>query len=396
MHYFLSISLERFYSETLMKAEPSLSNRSLIVHYDKQVLDMNDLAEEAGAKIGMSLSEAKALLHGGSFVAWEEEPYRKERDQWLDICAEFTDVIEPDRQHTAYLDFSLHPDPSAVSWRLQKQLFECLGWKSRVGIACTKWIAKVSELVNGDGELPFPQLEPCHHPIRFLSGLPTNYLLPVSETDRMRLKFLGYRQIGEICKVPLTVLREQFGEEGLLIHQASHGGVHQKVNAVYPKDSVSTRIRFDAPIDSLETLLHAYMDLAKSLSASLHERDMQGNEIELTLEFEEGETEKKRRKFTKPMQTTKAIFSSIKLLAADINQPIGEIRAIMVNLERAHRFQRELTGAHTADERTSSTVAAFNQIRTVFGDHAIEVASQVREPRRKQLMRFWKDATGWS
>ncbi|HEY3780759.1 MAG TPA: hypothetical protein VGL56_06735 [Fimbriimonadaceae bacterium] len=396
MHYFLSISLERFYSETLIGAEPSLSSRPLIVHYEKKVLDMNDLAEEAGAKIGMALSEAKALLHGGSFVAWEEEPYRDARNRWLDICTDFTDVIEPDRQNSAYLDFSLHPDPSAVAWRLQKQLFETLGWKSRVGIAGTKWIAKVSEIVNGDGELPLPQLEPCHHPIRFLSNLPTEYLLRVAEIDRMRLKFLGYRQIGEICKVPLSVLREQFGEEGLLIHQASHGGVHQKVSAVYPKDCVSTRIRFESPVDSLETLSRAYLDLAKSLSSALHERDMQGNELELILEFEEGEIEKKRRKFMKPMQSTKAILSSIKLVAAEITQPIGEIRAIMINLEPARRFQRELTGAHTAEERVSSTVAAFNHIRTVFGDHAIEVAGQVREPRRKMLMRFWKDATGWS
>ena len=191
MHYSLSISLERFYSETLMQAEPSLSGRPLIVHYDKKVLDMNDLAEEAGAKTGMALSEAKALPHGGNFVAWEEESYRDARNRWLDICTDFTDVIEPDRQHSAYLDFSLHPDPSAVSWRLQKELFESLGWKSRVGIACTKWIAKVSEIVNGDGELPLPQLEPCHHPIRFLANLPTEYLLPVPGEPCTEAPFAG-------------------------------------------------------------------------------------------------------------------------------------------------------------------------------------------------------------
>jgi impB/mucB/samB family len=172
MHYFLSISLERFYSETLIQAEPSLSSRPLIVHYNKKVLDMNDLAEEAGAKTGMALSEAKALLHGGSFVAWEEEPYRDARNRW-------------------------------------------------------------------------------------------------------------------------------------------RGGVNQKVNAVYPKDSVSTPIRFDSPVDSLETLSRAYLDLAKSLSSALYERDVQGNELELTLQFDEGEVEKKRRKFMRRMQSTKAILSSI-------------------------------------------------------------------------------------
>jgi len=639
MYYFVSLSIERFYSDTLVREEPKLADQPLIVHHDKHVLDLNPVAEASGARVGMALSEAKALLRGGCFVRWEEEAYRDAQEAWLQLCTEFTDTIEPDRQHSAYLDFSLHPEIDSLVWSLQKKLFEELGWKCRTGVACTKWIAKVAEMVNGDGELPCPYIEPCTHPIRFLAGLPTRYLLPVPEVDRMRLRFLGYHKIGEVAAVPLPALREQFGEEGLLVFQAAHGGVQQCVRAEFPKGSVASRFRFESAVDNTESLDEGMREVAKKLSENLRARDLQGNQLELAFEGEEGQIWKSQRKFIKPMQSSKAIFMGMKMiesqgrgeqalglgpsalgegrgervvgrgdgsalglgpralgegrdglalglgpsalgegrdglalglgpsalgegrgdgsalgigpralgegrdglalglepsalgegrgdgsalgigpralgteshpqsmlssnlspntslapnaqgpkpkavplpntqhptpntppspnaqgpkpkavplpntqhptpnsspapnaqspmpkaspfpntqhptpnaspapkaqspmpkacpplpstpypLPSTIPATITEIRARMTNLQSSECFQRELSGAHSAAERSSSTAAAFQHIRTVFGDHAIEVAGQLKEPRRKQLLRFWKDATGWS
>lgn len=375
------------------------------MHYEKQVLDMNPAAEAAGARIGMALSEAKALLQGGSFIAWEEEPYREAQEAWLRICEDYTDVIEPEFQNTAYLDFSGHPDPAAIVWRLQKELFEKLGWKTRTGIAGTKWIAKVAETVNGDGELPLPYLEPCENPIRFLSGLPTKYLLPVPEQDRMRLRFLGYKKIGEISAVPLYVLREQFGDEGLLIHQAVHGGVQQRVQAVYPRDAASFRISFPGGVEMEEPLQQGLVQLAEGLSEILREKDLQGSELSLVLHYEEGGVCRKSRKFVKPMQSARAILAGLRLVYGSAGGERGkgkgetlitEIRARMTNLRPAEKFQRELNGAQGQNERQSTSQAAFQHIRTVFGDHAIEIAGERKESRRKRVLRSWKDATGWS
>jgi nucleotidyltransferase/DNA polymerase involved in DNA repair len=427
MYYFVSLSMERFYADTLVRGDAKLADKPLIVHHEKQVLDLNSVAEASGARVGMALSEAKALLRDGCFVRWEEEPYRETQEAWLQLCADFTDTIEPEQQHSAYLDFSQHPEIDSLVWRLQRRIFEELGWKSRTGVGCTKWIAKVAEMVNGDGELPCPYLEPCTHPIRFLSGLPTRYLLPVPETDRMRLRFLGYHKIGEVASVPLPALREQFGEEGLLVYQAAHGGVQQCVRAEYPRDSVATRFRFEGAVEDLQVLDEGMRLVAGQLSETLRVKDLQGSQLELAFEGEDGDVWKNIRKFMKPMQSGKAIYGGMKLISqcgegqhqkafdppqhSIINtspespQPsnlkplpllITEIRARMSDLKPAERFQRELSGAHSAVERKSNTLSAFQHIRTVFGDHAIEVAGERKEPRRKQLLRFWKDATGWS
>lgn len=397
MHYYLFVRLDHFYARTLEASDARLADRPLIVHHEKQVLDINLHATALGAKIGMALSEAKALAHGAAFVRWEEEPYRGAQETWLDVCAEFSDVIEPETQNGAYVDLSGHPDPGSIAWLLQKALRERLNWDSRTGIAGSKWIAKVAQLVGEEGEAAMPHLEAAHNPAAFLAGLKPWLLLPAEEEDRRRLRFLGYRTIGEVASIPTGVLRDQFGLNGLIIRQAANGGVFQKVRAVYPKDSVSTRVRFEGGVSEEEVFNQGLTSLAKKLSELLKERDSQGCEIKVLLEFEDGDALKTARKFMKPMQSARAVYSGLKLLLKSaVERPVVEVRARMPNLAKAERFQRELSGAHSAAERAAGTIAAFNHIRTVFGDHAIEIAGQLKEPRRKAVLRYWKDATGWS
>src|SRR5438105_8488027 len=411
MHYFLSLSLEHFYVGVNAKTPPNaiichhLPSNPIIVHHQKHVLDIDRKAGEAGAKIGMVLSEAKALLPGATFLAWEEEHYREAQEKWLDVCAQFSDVIEPDTQCSAYLDLTGHPDPLAIAWQLQSELKEKLGWQTHIGIAGSKWIARVAEIISTEGEFGSPYEAACKEPASFLAPLKTKMLLTIPEEHRMRLRFLGYRTIGEVATVPLNVLQEQFGREGLLIHQAARGGVFQRVMPVYPKDSVASRMRFEGGLDNTEALYPALQHLAESLADLLIARGAQGNELSAIVETEEGEEKKLHRKFMKPMQTPRAIYAGLKLLLDPVlntstlqhsNTPILTLRIRLSNLQPAEKFQRELSGAYCASERISSTHAAFNHIRTVFGDHAIEVASERKEPRRKLLMRAWKHATGWS
>src|SRR5438270_9732087 len=187
MHYFLSLSLLHFSAETLLKngkTPPNaiichhLPSNPIIVHHQKHVLDIDRKAGEAGAKIGMALSEAKALLPGATFLAWEEEHYREAQEKWLDVCAQFSDVIEPDTQCSAYLDLTGHPDPLAIAWQLQSELKEKHGWESRIGIAGSKWISRVAEIV---GEVASPYEAACQDPASFLAPLKTKMLLTIPE-----------------------------------------------------------------------------------------------------------------------------------------------------------------------------------------------------------------------
>ncbi|HTQ10831.1 MAG TPA: hypothetical protein VMI31_12215 [Fimbriimonadaceae bacterium] len=404
MHYFVFLRLSGFYAQVLDRRPGNLHAKPLIVHRDKRVLDVDEAAQTRQIYRGMPLAEAKAILHDGAFVSWEEEPYRQAQGEWLDPCAEFSDVIEPDEQHSAWIDLSLHPNPQALAESLRRRVEEATGLRATLGIGWSKWIAKLAtQLANT--QYPIPDT------LTFLHSLKTRHLSPVDLEHLARLEFLGYATIGEVAKVPFEVLRAQFGEAATHIRMCARGGYFEPVAAVYPPNSISERVPFEGSVEDLPTLDLALRDLAASLSKRLSQEDKQGKELVVTLEVDAGgnhEGDKgttahegascvvRRRKFTKPIQNYASALASLRLLLTPPpEEPILGIRARLENVTEAKRIQRELTGHTTTADRERGALAAFQHIRTVFGDASIVTGCDIVEPRRKQVLRAWKDATGW-
>src|SRR5688572_10775720 len=105
MHY-IYVQLDDFYLFG-RKSDVSLSRKPVIVLRGKQVIGRNWAAEQRGVKIGMSEDHARALVLKGEFQQWKPENYIEHQEKWLDVCAQYSGVIEPEDQHTAYVDLSL-------------------------------------------------------------------------------------------------------------------------------------------------------------------------------------------------------------------------------------------------------------------------------------------------
>lgn len=398
MHHFLFLRLEGFYARSLLRKD----QRPLVIHRNKRVLDVDAVAEARQIYRGMSLAEAKAILHEGAFVPWEEESYRVAQTAWLDLCTEVSDVIEPAEQHSAWIDLSLQPDAESLAFKLVRSVNERFGLHSIPGLGSTKWIARLaSELrfIAGDGD-PLSQCirlrEPVSNPAAFLAPLKTRYLRPVDRQHISRLEFLGYSTIGEVAKVPLNVLRSQFGEAATHIRMCARGGYFETVEAQYPPDSIAEKVAFDGAVEDLQTLDLGLQQLALVLSGRLQKEDKQGKYLVVTLEHEEFKTTVLKRKFTKPIQNYASALASLRLVAGTPEEPIVAVRARLENVTVSKRIQQELTGRTTSDDRERGALAAFQHIRTVFGDTAIQTGSDLVEPRRKQVLRAWKEANGWT
>jgi DNA polymerase-4 len=411
----------------------------VVVVKDKAVLDVDAPASERGVKPGMTLREAKAILHEGKFVEWEPDEYRDAQRRWLDVCTEFTDVVEPEEQHTAYLDLSMHPDPEDILRRLidrvqgsgvisdfRSPISDFQSPVLSVGVARVKWLAKAALLCGDTSHLAY------RYPRLFLGELPTRLLTPVAHEHRERLCFLGYKRVGEVAEIPLEVLQTQFGEEGLMIHRAAHGGAAEKVRALYPLRCASARFSFESPVESIEVLERGLSDLAQRLSAQLCANDLQGCELLVQAGFEEGPGETWERHFAKPMQSAASVLFGLKLVmdreAMDRESPdshpgsskasplpaSGEraqgvrggeseatrrrivlLRVQMPNLTRATRKQGNLYTLRS-QERFAPAETAFDQMRKTFGTDAVLSAAQMPEARRRRVLKAWKDAIGWT
>ncbi len=376
MHYILFLSLHGFYDRAL-----PLSEKPRLIHRDKSVLDANDSALALGIEQGMSLGEAKALVHGGECVAWSKERFAVAAEAWYHSLLEYVDALEPLDQHQAAIDLSGHPDPITVAQAIIRSL-EC---PLSAGLGASKWIAKAAATVPWSADFVVkPQIA-----LRPLSvrGLP---ILP-EEADR--LEFLGYRTIGEIQKLDEQLLRAQFGSRGALIARSSRGGERDLVEPQFPEASVATRMQFADPIEDRAHLDLAFQEIAERMGTTLVERDLSGQEMSCTLLYESRSRVEVQRSFAKRMRTPLSILSALRLLV-DPEPGLIELRVRIDRLSRGFArqsaFQR-MTGAWDAPAMSDS----LDRVRSTFGETAIQRASEIAEPRRKRVMRAWRDATGW-
>ncbi|MFZ4508602.1 MAG: hypothetical protein ACOYON_12985 [Fimbriimonas sp.] len=379
MHYILWVELDGFYTK---------QGAAEVIHRDKFVLDASALARQRGILPGMPLPEAKAIWPEGSFLGWEEEPYRDAQASWLEICADYTDVVEPIEQHIVCLDLSAHPQPTVLAEALLHRLHQS-GWKARAGAARTRWVARLA----CRGAL---LLQEALDGASFIAPLPVA-LLPLPASESQQLEFLGYRTIGQVAGLPLQLLRSMFGERSIAIHRAAMGRGETDVKPLFPPDSQSVCMRLEGPAETVEALHASLGWLSRELGALLRQGDWSGKTLEVFLETEEGTFEVRRRAFARSIQSEGSVYACLSLLfARPPEAPTVGIRVRMPHLAKAKRIQRDLMGQLERSERDRSAMAAFAQIRTVFGDQAIQTGAEQTVPRRTQLLRTWKDATGWS
>jgi nucleotidyltransferase/DNA polymerase involved in DNA repair len=388
MHYIAHVRIARFYSSVLGLEGDA---RPAVVHRDGRVLDANEAALARHVRLDMPLSEAKAVVPEGRFLPGEEEPYREAQAAWLDVCAEFTDVVEPEESHTAFLDLSAHPEPLPLLERLREELSARRGHEAALGMAPCRWIARLASLRTGLSPVAW------RSPREFVAPFPVEELGPARPEHRKRLRFLGYPFIRDVAEVPLSILRPQFGEAALTIHRAAQGGGDARVEPLYPPASLADRIAFDGEVDSSEMLRAALGRLARRLGRRLSDRDLFGTRVEMFFEHEEGDVTPVRRTFVKPLQSPASLLAALgKMAETPPERPPTAVRVRLPNLERARRVQQDLEGGRSVQERRRSVEAAFRHVRTVYGDGAVQVAGEMEEARRRRLLRAWKDATGWT
>ncbi len=362
-------------------------SKPLIVVRDQHVLDANPLALSKSVVRGMPLRQAKALADGCEVRSWKQEDYADRQMAWLDVCTDYTGTIEPIDQHIAALDLSSHPKPLDIAEKLIRHLAPKPPVSLRYGAAKSKWIAKLASDHHDMGRA-------LEEPAKFLAPLAIMNLLPIQLTHRERLLFLGYPTIGDVAKVPLQVLQNQFGQEGITIKSAANGGYLDLVNPLYPRDSFKESLIFDGPADNLQTIDHALVSLARRLGQRLQQNGVQSSKLTLQFETEDQKKTNLSRTFTKPILNTKSALNSLRLLTQDaFGEHVASLRVSITDLQAVSHRQSALFDADCFD-RPKAT-AAVQYVRRVFGEESIRLASQVEIARRVKVLKEWQHATGW-
>jgi DNA polymerase-4 len=189
----------------------------------------------------------------------------------FEVFERTTPLVEAVSIDEAFLDVGglrrIAGSPVDVAARLRRDVREQVGLPITVGVARTKFLAKVaSRVAKPDGLLVVPP----HGELAFLHPLPVERLWGVGQVTAERLSELGITTVGQVARLPETTLVSILGRaSGRHIHALTHNRDPRRVQVGRRRRSMGAQRalgRSPRSPESLDAVLVALVDrLARRL-----------------------------------------------------------------------------------------------------------------------------------
>jgi DNA polymerase-4 len=261
--------------------------------------------------------------------------------------------------------------PAEIAMRLRREVRERVGLPVTVGVARTKFLAKVA---SGVGKPDGLLVVPPDRELAFLHPLPVERLWGVGAVTAGKLRGRGIRTVGEVAKLPEAALVAMLGRAaGCHLHALAHNRDPRPVQVGRRRRSIGSQRALGRSPRSFEAVDAVVVGLVDRVTRRMRVAGRVGYTVVLRLRFDD--FSRATRSHTLPQATaqTDAILATARgLLAAAL--PMIERRGLtlvgvaVANLEDARAVQLMLP----FDGRRSDALdAALDEVRARFGPTAI-------------------------
>ena len=219
----LHADLDAFYASVEQRDDPRLRGRPVIVG-GGVVLAASYEAKAYGVRTAMGGGRARRLCPQAVVVRPRFPAYVEASKAVFDVFWSTTPLVEGLSIDEAFLDVRglerISGAPVEIAVRLRREVLERVGLAITVGVARTKFLAKVaSGVAKPDGLLVVPP----DGELDFLHPLPVERLWGVGPATAAKLHARGIRTVGEVAQLAETVLVSILGRaSGRHLHALAH------------------------------------------------------------------------------------------------------------------------------------------------------------------------------
>ncbi len=219
--------MDAFFAAVEVLDTPSLAGQALIIGRPSKrgvVATASYEARRFGIHSAMPMVEALRRCPNAVVIPPRMERYAELSHRIMAVFSTFTPLCEPLSVDEAFLDMSgaerLFGPPPALGARLKDAVFAATGLRVSVGIATTKYVAKVASDANKPDGLT---VVGPHEVPSFLGPLPVQRLWGAGPKTVQRLHQLGLRTIAQVAAADPTRLRHALGSQGEHFHALANG-----------------------------------------------------------------------------------------------------------------------------------------------------------------------------
>ncbi len=370
----LHADLDAFFASVEQRDDPRLRGRPVIVG-GGVVLAASYEAKAFGVRTAMTGSRARGLCPHVLVVPPRMTAYSEASKAVFAVFANASPLVEGISIDEAFLDVRglerIAGSPSEIAVRLRRDVLERVGLPITVGVARTKFLAKVASAVaKPDGLLVVPP----EGELDFLHPLPVRRLWGVGPKTAEKLASRGITTVGQVAGLPAPALVAMLGRaSGSHLHALAHARDPRPVRPGRRRGSIGSQRALGRRRRSLEAVEITLISLVDRVTRRLRAARRVARTVVLRLRFDD--FSRATRSHTLPQATaeTATILAVARgLLAAAL--PLIERRGLtlvgfaVANLDDDTAVQLALPLAgHDAGELD----AALDEVRRRFGVEAV-------------------------
>jgi DNA polymerase IV len=207
----LHADLDSFYASVEQRDDPGLRGRPVIVG-GGVVLAASYEAKAYGVRTAMGGAQARRLCPQAVVVAPRMSAYSQASEAVFEVFHDTSPLVEALSVDEAFLDVSglrrVSGTPVQIAARLRSEVRDRVGLPITVGIARTKFLAKVaSQEAKPDGLL----LVPPGRELAFLHPLPVRRLWGVGAVTADKLRAHGIETVADVAELSESMLASMVG-----------------------------------------------------------------------------------------------------------------------------------------------------------------------------------------
>jgi DNA polymerase-4 len=381
----LHADLDSFYASVEQRDDPLLRGRPVIVG-GGVVLAASYEAKAYGVRTAMGGGQARRLCPHAVVVPPRMSAYSEASDAVFDVFHDTTPVVEPLSVDEAFLDVGglrrIAGAPVTIADKLRADVRERVGLPITVGIARTKFLAKVaSQVAKPDGLL----LVPPDRELAFLRPLPVRRLWGVGAVTADKLHAHGIETVADVAELGEHMLASLVGGAmGHRLYALSHNaGAAQPATSHRDARRVQTGVRRRSvgAQRALGRARHtsAHIDatvvtLVDRITRRMRTAGRTGRTVVLRLRFDDFGRATRSHTLAQATSSTEPLLAAARGLVAAARPLIAERGLTMIgfsvaNIDRGGAQQLELPFDASADPLALD--AAVDRVRRRYGSTAL-------------------------
>jgi DNA polymerase-4 len=370
----LHADLDAFYASVEQRDDPRLRGRPVIVGAGV-VLACSYEAKALGVRTAMNGGQAMRRCPQAIVVQPRMSAYSEASKAVFKVFEDTTPLVEGLSIDEAFLDVAglrkIAGPPVEIATRLRARVLSEVGLPITVGVARTKFLAKVaSGVAKPDGLLEVPP----DQELEFLHPLAVERLWGVGEVTAEKLRSRGLSKVGDVALLPEAALIAMLGRaSGRHLHALAHNRDPRPIEVGKRRRSIGSQRALGRSPKSPETLDAVLAGLVDRVTRRMRSAGRSGRTITLRLRFDD--FTRATRSHTLPQATdhTRTLLVTARALLAEATPMIEKQGVTLVgiavgNLENEAATQLALPFDKASNDELDS---ALDHVKDKFGTNAI-------------------------